>query len=79
MSQQQADVLTSELEYYRSLLEPVINKVCRLWLNSQGYGCNFRVNWHDITLQDEVEQARARLLRAQALEKETQLGSENNG
>ncbi len=79
MSQQQADVLTSELEYYRGILEPVIGKICRMWLSSEGYGCEFTVKWNDITLQDEVEQARARLLRAEALEKEINIGGENNG
>ncbi len=79
MSQQQADVLTSELEYYRGILEPVISKICRMWLTAEGYGCDFNIVWHDITLQDEVEQARARYLRAQAKEKEVKIGGENNG
>ncbi len=76
MSQQQADVLTSELEYYRAVLEPVISKICRAWLSSEGYGCDFKINWRDITLQDEVELAKARLYRAQAQEKENILGGE---
>lgn len=71
MSQQQADVLTSELEYYRGILEPVINKICRMWLHLSGYCCDFKINWQDITLQDEVEMARARLYRAQAATLET--------
>ena len=29
MSAQQADILTSELEYYRTILNPVIRKICR--------------------------------------------------
>lgn len=70
MSVQQIDVLTSELEYYRGLLGSIINRICRAWLRSKGYTCNFEVNWDDITLHDEVEQARARLLRAQAAEVE---------
>lgn len=32
MSEQQADILTSELAYYRTVLEPVITKLCRLIL-----------------------------------------------
>ena len=66
MSAQQSDVLTSELEYYRGLLTPVIARICRAYLRGEGYTCDFKVVWDDITLQDEVEQARARLLRAQA-------------
>jgi hypothetical protein len=66
MSQQQADVLTSELEYYRNALTQVIEKICRTWLYKSGYSCDLKVVWNDITLQDEVELARARLYRAQA-------------
>lgn len=68
MSSQQADMLTTELEYYRGLLERVAERICRAFLRSRGYTCNFQIKWSDITLQDEVEQARARLLRAQASE-----------
>lgn len=66
MSSQQADVLTSELEAYRRILSPVIKKICTAYLRSQGYSCNVRVIWDDITLQDEVELSRAELYRAQA-------------
>ena len=66
MSSQQADVLTSELEAYRRILSPVIRKICNAYLRSQGYSCNAKVVWNDITLQDEVELSRAELYRAQA-------------
>lgn len=66
MSSQQADILTSELEYYRSILEPVILKICRIWLAASGFACGFGVVWNDISLQDEVEEAKAELYRAQA-------------
>ncbi len=66
MSTQQADILTSELWYYRKLLTPVIEKICRTFLRQEGYISDFRINWSEITLQDEVDEARARLLRAQA-------------
>ena len=66
MSSQQADVLTSELEAYRRILTPVIRKICIAYLRSKGYSCNAKVLWDDITLQDEVEQSRAELYRAQA-------------
>ena len=71
MSTQQADVLTSELEYYRGLLTGVAERICHRWLRSEGYTCGFEIVWNDITLQDEVEQAKARLYRAQAAQLET--------
>lgn len=66
MSQQQSDALTSELEAYRRILSPVITKICSAFLRSRGYSGGFDVVWNDITLQDEVEQSRAMLYRAQA-------------
>lgn len=66
MSQQQSDALTSELEAYRRILSPVIRKICTMFLRSRGFSCSFDVVWNDIMLQDEVEQSRALLYRAQA-------------
>lgn len=66
MSTQQADVLTSELEAYRRILTPVIKKICTMYLRSNGFASSAKVVWDDITLQDEVEQSRAMLYRAQA-------------
>lgn len=66
MSSQQADALTSELEAYRRILTPVIRRICTAFLRSRGYGCTAEVVWDDITLQDEVEQSKAALYRAQA-------------
>ncbi len=78
MSAQQADLLTSELEYYRRLLEPVISRICSLWLRMQGMDSRHEIVWDDINLQDEVEHANARLLvaRARALEQEQSSGEE---
>ena len=72
MSSQQADVLTSELESYRRILTPVIETVCRTYLRLNGCLSGLRVIWDDITLQDEVELARARLYHVQAALLETQ-------
>lgn len=66
MSAQQADALTSELEAYRRILTPVIVKICKLYLRRNGCAGEVSVRWDDITLQDEVEQSRAMLYRAQA-------------
>ena len=74
MSEQQADILTSELEYYRAALEPVIRRVVRTHLLLSGCNERFEVKWDDINLQDAVELSSARLNNAQAerLEKETE-------
>ena len=65
MSQQQSDALTSELEAYRRILSPVITKICSAFLRSKGFSSRLEVVWNDIMLQDEVEQSRAMLYRAQ--------------
>lgn len=66
MSKQQADILTSELEAYRRLLTPVIQRICGLFLAMNGIAAEVFVNWDMINLQDEVETAQAQLLLAQA-------------
>ena len=66
MSTQQADMMTSELTAIRRSLEPVVERICELWLRLHGYDDAVTVDWEDINLQDEVEEARARLYREQA-------------
>lgn len=66
MSRQQADILTSELESYRNLLTPVIRRICAYHLALKGMGGQVKVEWSSISIADEVEQARAKLLQAQA-------------
>ncbi len=73
MSSQQADVLTSELEAYRRLLTPVIRKIAGTWLTLSGYPARCRVEWDDITMQDEVDHANARYLTARARQIEEEL------
>lgn len=70
MAEQQTDLLTTELGYYRGILTPVIEKICREYLKREGLDQRVTVKWDSISLQDEVEEARARLLRAQAEELE---------
>lgn len=65
MSAQQADLMTSELTAIRRTLEPVMEKICSLWLRMHGYACRFEIEWEPINLQDEVEEAKAALYRAQ--------------
>ncbi len=66
MSSQQADILTSELEYYRRLLTPVLQRVCDTFLRLCGCASGCRIEWANINLQDEVALAKARLYSAQA-------------
>lgn len=78
MSSQQADILTSELEAYRRLLNPVIYKIVSLWMRVNGYTVPFKIEWDDITLQDELDLADARLKRAQAMQIEAELEQRGN-
>ena len=66
MSAQQADMMTSEVNAIRRSLEPVVERICALWLRLHGFDSGVQVEWTDINLQDEVELARAELYRAQA-------------
>lgn len=70
MSAQQVDILTSELEHYRRLLEPVIRRIGSAFLALSGSDSGLDVEWSNINLQDETELARARLYNAQAEELE---------
>ncbi|MDR0919301.1 MAG: phage portal protein [Oscillospiraceae bacterium] len=73
MSSQQTDILTSELEYYRRQLAPVIKETAKTFLHSEGLKTALRIEWNTINLQDELQLAEARLKNAQALKIETEL------
>ena len=73
MSTQQADILTSELEYYRCILNSAVRKICDIYFRLNGIKTDFEIVWDNINLQDEVELARARLLNAQAQKLENSL------
>ncbi len=84
MSTQQADILTSELEYFRRILTPTLLKIARAALRAEGYLDEPQIVWENINLQDETELAEARLKNAQAYEielrnkiTETELRKEN--
>ena len=66
MSSQQADILTSELEYYRRAVDCTVKKICDVYMKMKGVREKVEIVWDNINLQDEVELARARLLNAQA-------------
>lgn len=78
MSSQQADILTSELCFYRRLLTPVIIKICESYLAISGIDAKTEVLWDNINLQDEKELAEARLKNAEAEEIENKLKGEMN-
>jgi hypothetical protein len=66
MSAQQADMLTSELTAIRRSLEPTLERICELWLLLHGYAPQVRIQWEEINLQDQVDDAKAALYLQQA-------------
>ena len=66
MSQQQADMLTSELWAIRRAVTPALEKIAGTFLRLRGWDCGYEVVWEDITLQDMVEEAKTALYRVQA-------------
>ncbi len=73
MSSVQADILTSEIEYYRNLLSPVIKKICETHLRLIGSDSKVNVEWSNISLLDETGLSVARLNNARALQIENSL------
>jgi hypothetical protein len=66
MSTQQADMLTSELYAIRRTLEPVLERICEGWLLLHGYDPQVTIQWEEINLQDQVDDAKAALYLQQA-------------
>lgn len=66
MSTQQADILTTELESYRRILTPIIEKIGNMYLALKGYSEQVSVEWEQITLQDACDEAKAQLYTVQA-------------
>lgn len=66
MSVQQADILKSEIEFYRGIINPVISKICLFWLGLNGYLTKFDIEWSAITLQDSLQTAQTNYYNAQA-------------
>ncbi len=76
MSNQQADLLTSELWALRRTVQPAIQKVCRTFLALEGLDPRVEILWDDISLQDITEQAKAALYQAQAEKHRREAGKE---
>ncbi len=66
MSAQQADILTSELWALRRTVEPVLRRICKLYLACEGLDDRVEMDWQDISLQDITQEAQAELYKAQA-------------
>lgn len=77
MSSQQADILTSELEYYRRVMSPVLRDIGNAFFRSKGYSAECSVEWDNINLQDESVLAQTRLNNARAAEIEAKLNLNN--
>lgn len=73
MSTQQAEILSSELEAYRRILNPIIRKICDMWMQLNGMYEKYEIVWEKIDLKDGVQLANARLLNAQAEEIEKRI------
>jgi len=67
MSSQQADLMTSEIAALRRTVTPALTRVCRLWQTLEGHSPDARIEWEVVNLQDEVEEAKAGLYRAQTI------------
>lgn len=73
MSAQQSDILSNELEAYRRILNPVISKICDLWMNFNGYCEDYKIKWKMVDLSDRLNIAKTRLANAQATEIEKRI------
>lgn len=66
MSQQQADLLVSEIKNLRLQLEPMIEQLLDLWMALTHRRGRFRVRWSEVSLQDLKDTADAVYRRAMA-------------
>ena len=78
MSVQQLEILNSELESYRRILNPIISKICSTWMQLKRLDLDFNINWCLINLKDELRSANSRLLKARAEEIEIKNQSKEN-
>ncbi len=73
MSTQQADLLTSEIDAVRRTVTPAIEKLFGCEAAARGADEIVTVEWSNVSLQDEVELAKAELYRMQAKEIEASI------
>ena len=77
MSYQQADILTSEIDFYRREITPVIRNICNMWLRLNGMLCDFDIEWDNVTLQDISEIAQSNYYNAQTQKILSEIGGIN--
>lgn len=73
MSSQQSEILSSELESYRRLLNPIIKKICDMYLRLNNYQSDYEIVWEKIDLKDQLQSANSRFINAKAHEIEKRL------
>lgn len=76
MSEQQAEILSSELAYYRRLLNPIILKIATTALRVNGYSDRPKIKWDVLNFNDQIQAAKTRLYNAQAEKIEIENGRE---
>lgn len=76
MSEQQAEILSSELAYYRRLLNPIILKIATTALRVNGYSDRPKIKWDVLNFNDQIQAAKTRLYNAQAEKIELENGRE---
>jgi len=73
MSQDQVDMLISQINSYRESLNPIIEKIIDSFLIYTGkYGSKWKFEWNPVNIMDEVELSRAKLNFATASAKEVE-------
>ena len=70
MSTAQSKVLTEIIESSREVLAPAVEKLITLWQLVTGTGGKFSLSWPRVSLQDLVDEARAKAMEAQAEQEE---------
>lgn len=73
MSSQQSEILSSELESYRRLLNPIIKKICDMYLRLNNYQSDYEIVGEKIDLKDQLQSANSRFINAKAHEIEKRL------
>lgn len=76
MSAQQADILTSEIDFYRRLLDPTLRTIFQTFLRLEGFGSDLSIDWEPLTLQDITALSQAALYDAQTKKILTELEGE---
>ncbi len=76
MSEQQAQILSSELAYYRRLLNPIILKIATIALRTSGYSDKPKIKWDILNFNDQIQAAQTRLYNAQAEKIELENGKD---